>query len=275
MLSLFGHHTIEALLIYIMSRLFWDENSVPLASFVEHIEKEVRNHAEMVLATQTHGGKKKFTKTADARLRYPFGTALVEYLVERNQLKIVTKEGISSKRKSQSFYKVKSLHVESLINQSNLPVHINLPMVHPPVDWSYSLRDKTWLNITDLYGGYLIALSNEVYERCRILSSRNVNQLTIYFGKTIDETAINKANIVCNLMNQLQCQPFKINESFLFNLTQAAPLYAVKGIIKPRFLNYLNMNDERLNKLLRECYFNNKDIQDICNYNQVLGLAFI
>ena len=114
---------------------------------------------------------------------------------------------------------------------------------------TYAAIRKSWLNITDLYGGYLLALSNEVYERCRLLSSWNENQFYIYFGKKIDNMSIEKANIVCNVMNKLQHQAFKINELFLYNLTREEPMYAVKGLIRPRFLNYLNMNDERLHNI--------------------------
>lgn len=270
-LSVFGHHTIEALLIHIMSRVFWSENSISVATLVERIEYAVRSHAEMIFASQ--GDKKKLAKTAGKGLRYPFGTALVESLVERKMIKIVNKEGDSSKtakKKNKSFYLVKSLHAECLFNPAILPVQMNLPMVHPPMDWSYDPCDKTWLNISDLYGGYFLAFSNEVYERCRLLSSWNVNQFYIYFGKKMDKKTFEKADKVCSVMNKLQRQAFKINRAFLHNLTMAEPLYAIKGIIKPRFVNYIDMNDARLNNLLREFYVNNKDVQEICTYKKLL-----
>ena len=76
-------------------------------------------------------------------LRYPFGTALVEYLVERGLIRIVNKEVDSSKtakKRNKSFYLVKSLHAECLINPVILPIQISLPMIYPPVDWGYDLR---------------------------------------------------------------------------------------------------------------------------------------
>lgn len=178
-ISVFGHHTIEALLVYMLSRMLWRNSSVPLATFIERIENAVRNHAKMSLASQ--GGQTDLGQAGGVvNLRYPFGKALLEFLVERRVIRIVNKEGDSSKmakKKNKSYYLVKSLHVECLINPAELPIVISLPMVCPPLDWSYKIADdQSWLNITDLYGGYLLGLSNEVYDRCRILSSWNEKQ---------------------------------------------------------------------------------------------------
>lgn len=77
MLSVFGPYTIEWILINVLSSLFSIESSVRCASVIERIESLVR-----------HNGNKMMEKAANKKksknlISYPFGTALIEFLIER------------------------------------------------------------------------------------------------------------------------------------------------------------------------------------------------
>ena len=58
-------------------------------------------------------------------------------------------------------------------------------MVFPPLDWEYNIY-QTCLTISDLYGGYLVNPTGQIYESYRMLSSKDVNNIHIFFGNKTD-----------------------------------------------------------------------------------------
>ncbi|KAL8553268.1 hypothetical protein ACS0TY_001800 [Phlomoides rotata] len=278
LLDQFSHHTIEALLIHIMSTLFSSENCVKVATLVERIENAVRQNAAILASINGETSVVQNSKIPEKDvLRLPFGKALVEFLVERHMIKIIHKEkdvnSSSTKiiKKNKSFYLEKSVYAECLFNPAILPVQMNLPMIYPPMDWKshFPPNDKTWLNISDLYGGYLKGHSTEIYGQYRIFSSVNINNFIIYFGKNKDKKSHDKADSLCNIMNKLQKQAFKINKFFLNEMTSNVHFYVGNGFLMPSYLNNINING-CVTTILRDYYLNNKEVQDICSYNKLL-----
>lgn len=90
---------------------------------------------------------------------YPFGTALVEFLVERDMIElthkfldsinVIKKSGNTPlefpkqiKKKKGSYYRASTLFAECEFNTSLLPIKLSLPMVCPPVDWTYKCSEE-------------------------------------------------------------------------------------------------------------------------------------
>jgi hypothetical protein len=74
----FGPHTLEALLIHIMSTMFWSDNSVRLATLVERIEEHVQHNAARFASLHGDNNVVKRLKQRPKTkvLRLPFGKAL-------------------------------------------------------------------------------------------------------------------------------------------------------------------------------------------------------
>ncbi|KAL3646619.1 DNA-directed 5'-3' RNA polymerase [Castilleja foliolosa] len=279
LLDKFGHHTIEALLIHILSSLFSSENLVKVAALVDRIESAVRQNASILSNYKNYAVdiNEKCDIPKKDPLRLPFGKALVEFLVERKMIQIREKDDDLSQpkiqKKKKSYYLSKSLYAECLFNPALLPVRMNLPMIYPPLEWKSTCPpEKTWLDISDLRGGYLTCNSSEIYSQYRLLSSMNINNFHIYFGLNKDQKSHDKAGKLCDIMNKLQKQAFQINKSFLDELTSNMNFYVEYGYLMPYYLTHFNMSGD--SSLLREIYSKNKEVQDICTYNQLLQVMY-
>ncbi len=83
LLSEFGQHTIECILIHTLCYLFHIENSVSVASLIDRIESSIRQHVKILRDNRNLSKKLYLDKEEDKRrknlLEYPFGTALVEF----------------------------------------------------------------------------------------------------------------------------------------------------------------------------------------------------
>lgn len=243
---------------------------------VERIDKSIRKNAEILASL--HQDKEVLNNVQlppkKKEIRYPFGIALVEFLIDRGMIKIIEKDKDlfqSSKKKNNSFYTQKSLHVKCLFNPTILPVQMNLPMIHPPMEWHYECPpEKRWLNISDLKGGYLSAKKN-LYNKYQLMSSWDINHFFIYFGKNNDIVSHLYAKELCNVMNKLQSQPFKVNSNFLDNINHNELFYIQCGFILPSFIQYINLKGEKegVREFLRKMYNKNPEIQDICNFNEL------
>ena len=162
LLSEYGQHTIECILVHTLCYLFNIENSVSVASLIDRIESSIRQHVKILRDNRNLNNKFNIDKEEDINIKlrrrmnleYPFGTALVEFLISRNVIVITQKnlddiqsceidEGIpnkfikSIKKKGKSFYREKSNFAECTFNTALLPVKLSLPMVFPPLDWKY------------------------------------------------------------------------------------------------------------------------------------------
>lgn len=110
LINSYGCHDIEAILIHILSCLFNVESSVSCATLIEKIEHLVRTNAHILYNKGLSGvGKKSSNSFSEVPQRskreicYPFGTALVEFLVERDLIELKHREfdnfGVNIKKK--------------------------------------------------------------------------------------------------------------------------------------------------------------------------------
>lgn len=110
-------------------------------------------------------------------------------------------------------------------------------MVCPPLDWGSALPEgHTPRNISDLVGGYLSAPSGEIYDRYRLLSSDDLHHFYIFFE--------NHQNL-CDIMNKLQRQPFRINRDFLNYLRENYKSIVERGHLMPTFSCFLEHQKKR------------------------------
>lgn len=284
LISEFGQHTIECILIHILCYLFNIENSVSLASLIDRISSSIRQYVNLLRDNRNLSNKFYFYKEEELiskkLLEYPFGTALVEFLISRNVIVITQKnlddikscemdEGIpkkfikSIKKKGKSFYRDKSNFAECTFNTALLPVKFSLPMVFQPLDWKYD-HNQTNLSISDLYGGYLVNPTGQIYESYRIISSPNIKNFFIFFDDK------EKANSLCNSISWLQRQAFQINSQFLEFIINNMDEMVINGFLKPEFLSNITMNDA--SKLLRECYMNYDKIHPIYKFGELVEI---
>lgn len=285
LLTVFGQYTIECLLIHTLCVLFHIEHYVSVASLIESIERNIRIHAQIV------GDNRMVIEQVPSKVRkkeYPFGTALVEYLISRNVIVITQRnlddikscemeEGIPKKfvknvkKKGQSFYREKTNFAECTFNTAILPIKFNLPMVIPPSNWKYDLEEnQNQLSIFDLSGGYLTNERGQLYDGYRMLSSSNLQNFYIYFGEIKDRETTEKADRLCESINWLQRQAFKINSSFLEFITKNVDKMVLNGLLMPEFLSNIPMNDAI--KLLRECYMNYDAIHSIYKFSELVEI---
>ncbi|KAL6491853.1 hypothetical protein OROGR_034003 [Orobanche gracilis] len=141
LLDKFGHHTIEALLIHILSSLFSSENLVKVAALVDRIESAVRHNAS-ILSNYKNYAVVDINEECDIPkkdpLRLPFGKALVEFLVERKMIQIREKDDDLSPPKIQK--KKKSYYL------------MNLPMIYPPLEWKSECPPEKTFAFLDFRG---------------------------------------------------------------------------------------------------------------------------
>ncbi len=175
----------------------------------------------------------------------------------------------SIKKRGKSFYREKSNFAECTFNTALLPVKLSLPMVFPPLDWQYD-QNQTYLTISDLYGGYLINPTGQIYESYRMLSSPNIKNFHIFFGEKTDPNTYIKANSLCNSISWLQRQAFQINSQFLEFIIHNMDEMVINGLLKPEFLSNITMNDA--SKLLRECYIHYDKIHPIYKFGELVEI---
>ena len=148
----FGEHSLECLLVHTLGHLFNIDTSVSVASLIDRIENNVRHYASFLCSKR--GGKNPTDAVDDADVgskvkrqvktkSYPFGTALVEFLVSRGLLRLVTYSSdiIESSggaktvvKKKNQFYRSSFVYAECMFNPALLPIKLSLPMVFPPKD---------------------------------------------------------------------------------------------------------------------------------------------
>lgn len=243
MLSVFGPYTIEWILINVLSSLFSIESSVRCASVIERIESLVR-----------HNGNKMMEKAANKKksknlISYPFGTALIEFLIERGliDLKVLdtsVKNNTDVKKKKGYHYRSSGVYVECKFDTSLLPIKLHLPMVYKPKQWGIveSKSDNSrLLSIFCLSGGYLN--STETNEGYNLLSSGDLSNFFLFFGNKNDKNTHSKAHNLCEVMNKLQNQKFLINEDYLNFIERNDDLLVSRGFLMPEFLLKINTNE--------------------------------
>lgn len=267
----FGQYTLEALIVHVLCVLFSsaDANSmIRVASLVEHLEGNTRSQAKIVRQrrlsakgvvespgqSQDSGRKSRLSKM------YPIGTGLVEFMEERGLITLATDSSGSTRpmKKGQSYYLPMALYVVCNFDISLLPIKLSLPMVSPPLGWK-SATDTNAGSLSDLTGGYLSSPTSEMYDRYRLLSSSNLHNFYL---------ELNNPKKLCEIMNFLQSQSFKINTEWLLYLLDNRNLLVDYGLLAPDYVAFINIMDVSGN--LRELYMNDEYIKENFTYNELL-----
>ncbi|KAK7296945.1 hypothetical protein VNO77_46290 [Canavalia gladiata] len=185
LLSEFGHYTLEALILYILGKVFQPLQStkIRVAYLVDALEEQVRTEAQLLRAQRLKLKQPCSEQLSISKLetKFPFGSGLVEFMVNRNLIYI---ESDSSKRvdnKKGQYYLQSNLFVFCNFDVSLLPVKLNLPMVYPPIEWKSSLPNgKHPRCISDLTGGYLSTPSGQLYNRYSLMIIKLANAYNGY-----------------------------------------------------------------------------------------------
>ncbi|XP_027333857.1 uncharacterized protein LOC113848504 [Abrus precatorius] len=290
LLKEFGEHTLECLLVHTLGQLFNLDNSVSLAGLVERIESNVRVYASFLRDNSMVNKPKDAAEEAvdDTKAKtkaYPFGTALVEFLVTRDPLRLKTYNedelnvldgGIPKVKrvvkKGKGYYRNSFVYAECLFNTALLPIKLSLPMVFPPKDWEPRLpeHDRMWLYISDIYGGYLSNPTGQIYSTQRCMSTPHAKNFFIYFGQNKDSKSHEKLKRLCTSISSLQRQAFKINSPLLNCIINHRALFEDYGFLMPEFLSKAIL--PRATGILRRHFNKNRDIESIYTFNDVCSL---
>nr|CAA71809.1 RNA polymerase [Beta vulgaris subsp. maritima] len=295
LLKEFGEHTIECLLVHTLSYLFNLDTSVSLASLIDRIESNVRQHALFLRNNRIclkEDVDNKQNVSCKARTKsYPFGTALVEFLESRGLVRFTqhhsdeiyiseSSEGIPKtfvkrvNKKNKSFYRSSFNYAECMFNTALLPIKLNLPMVFPPKDWQVHIPDddRVWLTISDIYGGYLSNPTGQIYSSQRIMSSPDPKSFFVYFGQARSKSSFEKANKLCKAITGLQRTAFKINTILLDEIRENRTLFENKGFLMPAFLTKTILANA--SGILRTTYDNDeyKEIRSIYRYSELVTI---
>ena len=262
LLKEFGEHTLECLLVHTLCYLFNMENSVSLASLIDRIESNVRQHASFLRNNRVCKNVDDIQKDEDqkkvVRKPYPFGSALVEFLESRGLLRFTNHYsdeiniaestlGIPKTfvkrvtKKKTNYYRSSFNYAECTFNTALLPVKLNLPMIYPPKDWDLILpeKERLWINISDVYGGYLSNPTGQIFSSQRTMSSPDPKSFFISFGENQKYETLEKAYKFCTVISSLQRNAFKINTILLKDILENRPFYEKHGFLMPSFLNHV------------------------------------
>lgn len=269
MLSVFDQYTIEAIIVYVICQLFTSDTNtdVRIATLVDQLERNVRSISLLMrrnkseVRTTDNVINEELGKNSGKKLekQYHIGTSLVELMIERGMITLSSEMSrtVPAQKKQGSYYLPSSLNVLCNFDIALLPIKFNLPMVCKPKEWTSSCKKPR--SLSDLTGGYLSGQTDDL-SRYRLLSSNNINNYYIDIKEDY--------NRVCNIMNKLQGQPFKINSKWLYYINDFYSDFVDSGLLMPKFLNNVNMKE--ISTLLREFYMNNELYKKLFNFNNLL-----
>lgn len=115
--------------------------------------------------------------------KYSIGNHLVKFMIDRGLIELdsfnVGTTRVLQKKKVRYMHDV-ALFAVCNFDISFLTLKLDLPMVYPPVDWHADKNIKKPVEyLSDLTGGYLCCISDEIYNTFRLLTSENVNNFYI------------------------------------------------------------------------------------------------
>nr|WAO26101.1 DNA-directed RNA polymerase [Daucus carota subsp. sativus]WAO26134.1 DNA-directed RNA polymerase [Daucus carota subsp. sativus]WAO26171.1 DNA-directed RNA polymerase [Daucus carota subsp. sativus] len=252
-LNVFGQHTLEVLLIHVLSVLFNSVESdsvIRLSTLIDRLDTTVRSQIQLLKNRKSRYEQSISTAKAGVDIApkpngspkntFHFGNELASFLERKDLIEISIIGNIEdepNRKKNGSFYLAKHQYVHCKIPASDLPIRFSLPMVCKPEDWQSILQDNQKPKyLSDLRGGYLSSLTADVDERYRLLSSKNLDNFYLEFHD-------DNSTELCDIMNKLQSQPFKVNSSFLSYIRQNESLLVEQGLILPSFLSKLQIKD--------------------------------
>lgn len=269
-----GTYTLEALIIHVLGCVFNcldDLSVVRVATLVDQIDSSVRVHMGIINAEVKYSflqdkKSKKSKKRKLAKGHYAIGTNLVQFLIDRKLIDVITEENFKGKlpvsTKKGKGYTPSSCYAVCKFDLKILPVKLNLPMVYKPLPWGVTKEKEEDVDLTlaDIKGGYLSGLTGEIYNRFRLLTSRNYNNFYIKL-KEKDE--------LFKVLNTLQSQEFEINNKVLCFIKENRDTLEDVGLLMNRSLSKVNLQEA--SDLLRFSYVNdNKGVKEVCSCNFLL-----
>ena len=278
LLTEFGQYTIEALIVHVLGMVFHSQETnslIRVASLVEQLESSLRIHASLLKSRRC---KKVFSTSTDNDVlksdkekkrsklvkKYPFGSALVQFMEDRELISLVNdlSGSVRVQNKKGNYYLPSHLYAECNFDISLLPIKLNLPMVCEPLDWKRNCPpDQKPIYLSDLSGGYLSEPTKEIYDRYRLLSSVDINNFYIDIGDNHQK--------LCFVMNKLQRQAFQINSEWLKYIQENENTLVEYGLLMPRFLASINIKD--VSRILRELHMKDEVINKLCSFNELLN----
>ena len=280
LLSEFGHYTIEALIIHVLSMVFNTcefHSVIRVASLVERLESSVRIQGTLLKCrrckipfsmSKVLDESSQLNKSVDTKNRsklskmYPFGSSLVEFMEERELITLFSDLSGTVRVKKGAYYLPSNLYAICNFDLSLLPIKLNLPMVCKPLDWRSAIPGQNPRTLSDLSGGYLSGPTGEIYDRYRLLSTGDINNFYIDIGR--EENYMD----LCRVMNKLQRQAFQINSDWLKYIQDNEDLLVEYGYLMPRFLASMNIKDVSI--LLREFHMKDEVINKLCSFSELL-----
>lgn len=275
MIALFGHYTLEALIVYVLSQLYNSNSNtmVRVASLVDQLERNVRSHGLLItrrgIKTKTQIDEKesktqideKESKTQKIDKMFPIGAILVDFMLKKEIISVSSDKSTSViGKKKDTYYLESTLYVVCNFYLSLLPIKFNLPMVCKPLDWERARRgDDPPRFLSDLKGGYLTTHCGNL-SRYNLISSNNINHYYINIEGNHEK--------ICSIMNKLQGQAFQINEDMLGEITENYSKFVESGLLMPRFLSNIKMKD--ITPLLRENYMKDAEIRKLKSFDNLL-----
>lgn len=273
LLGEFGQYTLEAIIVYVLCLLFSSGDAsnsmIRVAALVEQLEVNVRSQVKMLrqrrskaktgvgspVLPQDSGRKSVLEK------KYPIGSSLVEFMEQRDLIRFTADRSGSTRvmKKGSSYYLPMGLYVICNFDISLLPIKLNLPMIYPPLEWRCVSGKERAVSLSDLTGGYLSSPSSEIYNRYKLLSSSNIHHFYIH---------LKEPERLCNIMNCLQGQPFKINSSWLKYILDHKESFEDINLLKPEFVARINILE--VSGKLRDLYMNNEYMKANFTYNELL-----
>lgn len=227
LLSKFGPYTLEGLIVYKLGVLYYSPENAPeirISTLIEQLDSSVRRHSLLLDGSkkQENSGKRK------KKGEYPFGKYFVEFMLKRELIKTINKpiDPQMVKTKKGHFYSPTGLYAVCNFDISLLPIKLNLPMICKPLDWK-SYNDVEPRYISDLYGGYLSKPMKYLYARYRMLTSPDTETFYLDISKTHRK--------LCNVINSLQQQPFRVHKTLLDYIHRNEGLLVIGGLLMPQF----------------------------------------
>jgi DNA-directed RNA polymerase len=295
MLNKFGNYTLEAIIIHVLGVVFNSLQEYPVvrvSTLLEQLNSTVRDQTRFNIYNETDSGKvsavltsmaesdKDVTKASSKKGKkqkkekctdYTIGLQLIHFMVERDMIHVSTDMDVTHEKpevvlnKGKAYIK-KYCYATCNFDLSQLPIKLNLPMVCIPLDWQPAERISEPKTLSDLIGGYLCTPSGDIYNKFRLLTSRDYNNFFIKLDNV-------EYKNMCQILNGLQAQPFEINKKLLSFLQKNRQCLEDLGLLMPNVLARVNIKEAT--DLLGDCFFSNvQGIKALSSYHILLKELF-
>lgn len=224
---------------------------------------KIQNKKHSKLDDET--SEKKKGRRSKMEKRYPIGTELLQFMISRELISLSMYGNlVRIDKKNGAYYLPTPLFVVCNFNLAILPIKLSLPMVCKPREWK-PIRDKGQQPryLSELTGGYLSCPTSEFHNyRYSLMTSIDLDHFYIDLKENYQT--------LCDVMNKLQNQPYRINSKLLNFINNEYENFVNAGLLMPKILT--RMNILKVAPYLREIYMNDKRIQKILSYSDLLQI---